>query len=200
MSRFIIIEGGIGVGKSTLINKLKEEYKDATFIGEYIEEEGGKLMFNMFRSGKISTEDFQHYILQYWKRKLSYHKKGLFILERGPLAGLAFVNALTMKNFNDFENEILSFMDDMNLNHFKFINTKARMGVESYTAIINNFKGNLVLFLEAPPKELLQGVRERGREGEETYTEEFLRANQDSLHNLYTYYKDDLGIELVNSN
>ena len=193
-SRFIIIEGGIGAGKSTLINRLKEEFPNATFIGEYIEEEGGKIMFDLFRKGKLSTEDFQYYILHYWKRKLSYHKPGLYILERGPLAGLAFVNALSMKNFKDFESEILTFMDDMNLNHFKFINIKARLGLEAYTTIINNFDSNLVLFLEASPKELLSGVRERGREGEETYTEEFLRANQDSLNRLYTYYKDNLNI------
>ena len=39
MSRFIIIEGGIGAGKTTLMNRLKRVFPEANFIGEYIEEE-----------------------------------------------------------------------------------------------------------------------------------------------------------------
>ena len=65
MSRFIIIEGGIGAGKTTLMNRLKKVFPNANFIGEYIEEEAGATMFNLFRNNKVSVEDFQQYILQY---------------------------------------------------------------------------------------------------------------------------------------
>lgn len=198
MSRFIIIEGGIGAGKTTLMNRLKRVFPNANFIGEYIEEEAGATMFNLFCNNKVTVEDFQQYILQYWKRKLAYYETGVYIIERGPLAGLAFVDQLTMKGFKDFENDVLSFMDNMNLNQFKFIECKARMGVEAYSTIINSYNGNLVLFLEASPKELLCGVRERGREGEARYSEDFLRSNQNALYNLYRTYKEDLNIEIIN--
>lgn len=200
MSRFIIIEGGIGVGKSTLLSKLKKIYTSATFLGEYIEEPRGQVMFELFREGKYTTEEFQKYILNYWKRSLAYYEEGTYILERGPLAGLAFADAHTMKGFKEFEADVLAFMDNIAMNNFKFIEVKARLGIETYTSIINNFKGNLVLFIAGTPEELLQGVKERKRDGEEGYTKEFLISNQNSLYALYKIYKDDLNVEFINSN
>ena len=200
MSRFIIIEGGIGVGKSTLIKKLKKIYNNVSFLGEYIEEPRGQVMFELFREGKYTTEEFQNYILNYWKRSLAYYEEGTYILERGPLAGLAFVDAHTMKGFKEFENDVLTFMDNVGMNNFKFIEVKARLGIETYTTIINNFKGNLVLFIAGTSDELLQGVKERKRDGEEGYTKDFLINNQNSLYNLYKIYKDDLNVEFINSN
>lgn len=200
MTRFIIIEGGIGVGKSTLLSKLKKIYNNATFLGEYIEEPRGQVMFELFREGKYTTEEFQNYILKYWKRSLAYYDKGTYFLERGPLAGLAFVDAHTMKGFKEFESDVLTFMDNIDMNKFKFIEVKARLGIETYTNIINNIKGNLVLFLAGTPEELMQGVKERKRDGEEDYTKEFLVSNQNSLYNLYKIYEDDLNVEFIKSN
>ena len=200
MSRFIIIEGGIGVGKSTLIKKLKKIYNNMSFLGEYIEEPRGQVMFELFREGKYTTEEFQNYILNYWKRSLAYYEKGTYVLERGPLAGLAFVDTHTMKGFKEFENDVLTFMDNVGMNSFKFIEVKARLGIETYTSIIDNIKGNLVLFIAGTPEELIQGVKERKRDGEEGYTKDFLISNQNSLYNLYKIYKDDLNVEFINSN
>lgn len=200
MSRFIIIEGGIGVGKSTLIKKLKKIYNNVSFLGEYIEEPRGQVMFELFREGKYTTEEFQNYILNYWKRSLAYYEEGTYILERGPLAGLAFVDDHTMKGFKEFETDVLTFMDNVGMNNFKFIEVKARLGIETYTTIINNFKGNLVLFIAGTGEELIQGVKERKRDGEEGYTKDFLISNQNSLYNLYKIYKDDLNVEFINSN
>ena len=200
MSRFIIIEGGIGVGKSTLLKKLKKIYSSASFLGEYIEEPRGQIMFELFRNGKYTTEEFQNYILKYWKKSLAYYDKGTYFLERGPLAGLAFVDEHTMKGFKEFETEVLTFMDNIDMNNFKFIEVKARLGIETYTNIINNIKGNLVLFIAGSAEELIQGVKERKRDGEEGYTKDFLISNQNSLYNLYKIYKDDLNVEFINSN
>lgn len=200
MSRYIIIEGGIGAGKSTLLKKLKNIYSEACFIGEYIDEPAGQTMFNLFRSGKIDPDTFQEYILDYWKRKLEYHEDGLYFMERGPLAGLAFVNRLNMRNYDEFEADVLKVMDNNNLNQFKFISMEAMLPISAYTTVINNYKGNLIIFLEGGDDTLLKNVKRRRREGEEGYSKEFLRANQDALRNLYTIYKDDLNIELINSN
>lgn len=200
MTRFIIIEGGIGVGKSTLLSKLKKIYNSATFLGEYIEEPRGQVMFELFREGKYTTEEFQNYILNYWKRSLAYYDKGTYFLERGPLAGLAFVDNHTMKSFKEFEADVLAFMDNIDMKMFKFIEVKARLGIETYANIINNIQGNLVLFIAGTPEELLQGVKERKRDGEEGYTKEFLISNQNSLYNLYKVYKDELNVEFINSN
>lgn len=200
MSRYIIIEGGIGAGKTTLMKKLKEIYSKGCFIGEYIEEPAGQNMFTLYRNGKIDHNTFQEYILDYWKRKLEYHTDGLYFLERGPLAGLAFVNRLNLRNYDDFEAAVLKVMDNNNLNQFKFVSMQAMLPVSAYTTVINNIKGNLIIFLEADDDTLLKNVKRRRREGEEGYTKEFLRSNQDALRNLYTIYKDDLNMELINSN
>ena len=196
MTRYIILEGPIGTGKSYLLTKLSKYYDKATFIGEYIEEEAGKQEFAAFREGRISTSDFQYYILNYWKRKLEFNEPGTYFLERGPLAGLAFCDSSSMKNYYNFEKEILDFMKNINMLHFTVIRINSGKGLSDYLNVIDTTPGNIVLFLERPAEECMNNIAKRGRYGEGTYTTEFIRSNSEKLYHLYTKYEVELKIEL----
>ena len=91
----ISVCGCIGSGKTTLINKLREEFPNSAFIPEYIDgDPEGKDKLQKYLKGEMDAFEFQNYILDYYREKyveLNHnsdpHLNYIFI-ERCPLEGI----------------------------------------------------------------------------------------------------------------
>lgn len=200
--RSIIIEGPIGAGKTTLLNKFKKMFsddKDCAFFGEYIEYSLGKLMLNKFISKQIKPDEFQRFILAYWKNTLKDMKKWNFI-ERGPIAGLGFCKESDFStdwDYYKFRSDVHFVLTHFCLNNFKVIVVPYDI---SLTALICTICaptncGNLVIFLDLPIKTAMEHIQIRGREGEDKYSKEYITTTATSLFNLYRNYFISMNIE-----
>lgn len=78
----IVVTGTIGVGKSTVINYLRQLLSDLSYIhcsvvNEYIVEKYnsipvGEIMLNMFMQNKLSSFTFQNYIIDWWDKQYKW--------------------------------------------------------------------------------------------------------------------------------
>lgn len=78
----IVVTGAIGVGKSTVINYLKQELDktrniNCSIVNEYIVEKYnsipvGETMLNMFMQNKLSSFTFQNYIIDWWDKQYKW--------------------------------------------------------------------------------------------------------------------------------
>lgn len=193
--RSIIIEGPIGAGKTTLLNKFKKVFgddEDCAFLGEYIELPLGKKMLNKFINKEIKPDEFQRFILDYWKSSLKTMKKWNFI-ERGPIAGLGFckeTDFATDWDYYKFRAEIHFVLKQYCLDNFKVIVVPYDISLTALVCTIcaPTNCGNIVIFLDVPIKTAMKHIQIRGREGEDKYTEEYIESTAKALFNLYRNY------------
>ena len=94
MKKMVFLEGLQGVGKSTIINTIKNLNKKGTFtVDEIINEEllNDPLLENSEESWIKNDE-----------QKINKHQYGLIIIDRGPISTLSFnmAKSLIDKNFN----------------------------------------------------------------------------------------------------
>ena len=78
----IVVTGAIGVGKSTVINYLKQSLDKThnthcSIVNEYIVEKYnnipvGETMLNMFMQSKLSSFTFQNYIIDWWDKQYKW--------------------------------------------------------------------------------------------------------------------------------
>lgn len=78
----IVVTGAIGVGKSTVINYLKQSLDKThnihcSIVNEYIVEKYnnipiGETMLNMFMQNKLSSFTFQNYIIDWWDKQYKW--------------------------------------------------------------------------------------------------------------------------------
>ncbi|EDS88653.1 hypothetical protein CL6EHI_106800 [Entamoeba histolytica] len=82
--QFIVITGGVGVGKSTLIHNLKRSLpkKERIFIKEYIDfkPSTGKKMLEETLKGKGSMYELQLFIIDCFKEQLERAKQMKYVI------------------------------------------------------------------------------------------------------------------------
>ena len=159
----IVIDGNIGCGKSTLIQKLKDY--GITVYGEPVEEwtEWLKLFYN---DPKSYSFGFQLQVLKSHLKNGDKSKEGVF--ERSPLSCQKVFGEILYEtgNLKKIEMELLNDF----INSFGWIPHK-------------------VFYLRCNPQVCFDRIQERNRDGEDLITLEYL----DNIHNKYEqlYYYND---------
>lgn len=80
MKKFIFLEGLPGVGKTTLINKIKEQNIPNVYVVEEIINE------NILNNTSMSEQEF----LLNDSLKINKYKEGIIIIDRGPISTLSY--------------------------------------------------------------------------------------------------------------
>lgn len=169
--RLITIEGNIGSGKSTMINRIKETYKDVVIIDEPVGEwlsmrdNEGKSLLELFYTDKTRwSYTFQNaaFITRYLncKKALQAYKDSdevIFISERGILTD-RFVFATMLK-------------DEGLLNPLEW---------DLYTKWFDCFKNDIeisgIIYVDTPSDVCKERIIKRNRgEGEDTISVEYLK-------------------------
>lgn len=79
MKRYIFLEGLPGVGKTTIINYIKERYSNVNVVDEIINEV-------ILKQTSFSEDDF----IKNDEMKLNKYKDGVIIFDRGPISSLSY--------------------------------------------------------------------------------------------------------------
>lgn len=153
----LIIEGNIGIGKSTLLRKMRDEDPLAGTEHCYIEEEIDPELLKGFYEGKTNKTAFQIAVLtQRFKKLVEAYTKGFkkIVMDRYIYGDLAFAMA-NIRPPNDYAGYF-----------FRWLNYKEHL---------ERCFDVTCLFMQAPSAEyLLENIRKRGRESEASITAEYL--------------------------
>ena len=112
--KYIFISGTIGAGKSTIVEKIKERFANASIsvIKEYIDyDPEGDKMLNEYLSGKMTCFDFQVYMLQQYEKQINGAEGKVLLFERHPLEGLLFASVkLSEDELHKLYNVMMQFI------------------------------------------------------------------------------------------
>lgn len=190
--RFIFFEGGIGVGKTYMMNQLEKKIKEKVkFIYEFIDDDAlASSMLNNFISRNISIPKFQHFILDYWDRKLEElnNNDNLIIMERGPCGGTGFVKPYDFDTSVDAMNfycRIQQINKKFDIKKPKVITISNNFNIDNLINIIFSSNENLLFFIFTPFDVQKENIIKRGRLCESSYTDNYLKKINKGLFNLY---------------
>mgnify|MGYP006084504701 CR=1 FL=1 len=158
----VSFEGGIGVGKSTIISKLKETLSGApgvVFVDEPVDEWMDRGLLQAMYDGTLNTATFQHMVLMSLAadlgRVILYERPALIITERSPVS-----------NYYVFAKENLTGVD---LESYKFVWDRF-MGV-SPPGIESHY-----VYLDADAATLAARMKERDRASEDSVSIAYMQA------------------------
>ncbi|RMG79205.1 MAG: deoxynucleoside kinase [Bacteroidetes bacterium] len=169
---FIVIEGNIGAGKTTLATKLSQEWNTHLILEEFSD--------NPFLPSFYENPE-----------KYAFTLEMSFLAER-------FNQLKNMINQNDlFNRKIISdyFIDKCT------IFAKNNLAEDEYTLFLKLFKiirpnirrPDLILYLHNPVEKLLENIRKRGRPYEAKITPEYLKSIEEKYFDFF-YKNLDLSI------
>lgn len=212
----LCITGPIGVGKSTMLNSLKQFFSNYNIqeLPEYlgIDVKHGQTMLERKINGELSNLTFQNYVIDMYKMKLKELSDDFDIrlCERIPEDSVYCFSNLS--NFDgelsDFELYVLKERFDKLKNQYnlpsygdkqtEFAIVDACNFIESFGQIINIVSNDLeqgitkrVIGLTAPFEIVYDRIVKRARNGEEKYDKSWLKTITDFYDKLYHYIKTD---------
>jgi deoxyadenosine/deoxycytidine kinase len=158
----ISLEGGIGIGKTTVISKLKtllDGVSGVVFVDEPVDEWLQSGLLQAMYKGTLNTSTFQHMVLMSLAadlgRVILYQKPVLIIIERSPVS-----------NYYVFAKENLSGCE---LDSYKFVWDRfmgiCPPGLESH-----------YIYLDAPTAVLADRIRTRDRSAEDSVSAAYMDA------------------------
>lgn len=158
----VSLEGGIGVGKSTVMSKLKsliEHVPGVVFVDEPVNEWMQSGLLQAMYDGSLNTATFQHMVLMSLAadlcRVITLQNPVLVITERSPVS-----------NYHVFAKQNLSGID---LDSYKFVWDRFMgirpPGIESH-----------YIYLEADAETLTNRIRWRKRSSEDQLSMEYVQA------------------------
>ena len=189
----IVIDGPIGVGKSSVIKLLSEKI-NALVIPEYIDESDGVKHLNEYLDNKhLYAYDFQAYILNHYREYIkgkNFSDYDYVIMERDPLRGVTFFARMDLNNsyislaeYNslfiraiEVRTDIKEAVGDNYSDYTVTYDTSNRDINNIVNDIIENFLDADEIRLDATPKIIYDRINKRNREGEaEAYDMKYIK-------------------------
>ena len=202
----LVISGAIGAGKSTMLGLLRDYFKRKrvwfAIVPEYLEgmTSGGHIL-DAWTQGRITLSEFNHYIMDAVDT-LNRAANGypIRILERAPIENAwIFANKepgllLQAHNIHHKYNIPLVTTKDCPVSVLN-ANLDAEAVFQNLINIveedINENVPNRVIYLRISAETSKNGVSERGRKEEQSYTEEYLASIVKKYEDLFFNTKND---------
>lgn len=220
----LVITGGIGAGKSTACQLIKELFEmhgvPINTVREYINyDPNGQQVLADFISGKISNFMFQNYILDTYKLQCGESKKsGITIVERPPEDSIACFANITYKNTNelilgDLEklwSKVKSIIDTNDLpsyNDFKETQTVGLLSRDLFKTIndiitvidsdlAEGVSKRIIVLIVKDVRQTKNRIAKRGRKCESNYSDEYLSTINNFYVNVVKFNREGTPIEL----
>lgn len=177
----IFIEGNIGVGKSTFINKIRNKYQDKfNYIEEPIEEWTEHVIDN--------SETKINYLNLYYSNQVKYS----FLFQ--CLALLSLVNNKIKGKNNIIERSIYSciYVFSKNLYNNKIISFEEYEFLKLWKKKQYKEKDFKIIYLEDTVENCFERIKKRNRPEEKNITIEYLKQLEDNYKELLIKYKNNI--------
>lgn len=190
MKKIIVIDGLIGVGKTTLVEILKQKYKDIVFAKEPVEEfmkykhyNPLKLAYENPKNWTITQLHIINCLVNHFKKIIESSESRIIVSERGVLSPKIFTRILKNNGFiTDFEHQ---FINDYNEQEIKKI-------------FDDNYPIDGIFYIDIPPEIALKRIRKRGRDGEDKINLQYLKDLDESFKLTLSEYEYKFPIKIVN--
>ncbi|MCK5537639.1 MAG: deoxynucleoside kinase [Bacteroidales bacterium] len=171
--KFIVIEGNIGAGKTTLANLLAERYN-------------GRLILEQFADNPFLPKFYKE------PEKYSFQLELSFMVDRFHQFNNSLINLDLFKQFTIADYHLMKSL----------IFAQTTLKEEEYKLYRKIFnmlypslpKPDLYIYLYSHPKKLIQNIAKRGREYEKNITEDYLNKIQ---KNYFDFFKTQEGTKFV---
>ena len=166
--KFIVVEGPIGVGKTTLAKKLANSLDSEILLENFLDNPFLKLFYNDIKRYALSTQ--LHFLLQ---RANNLSKEKISIIEKKNIITDFFINKDKL-----FAKTILS-------------DKEYKLYFDIYKALkLTTPNPDLVIYLQADCTTLMNRIRTRGNDFENSLTEDYLKNIINSYTEYFYSYKD----------
>lgn len=202
---FIFVTGSIGVGKTTIIESIRDEMTNTTpiIIKEFIDyDPEGESKLNQNLANEFGSFEFQKYVVDcFFNQIRNYHYKTL-IVERHPMESLLFAkHYLTKTEYENLKNYIVNLCRTyevplMNECDVAYIDNIDINDVVNVVRGLINTQENLIIHVLIDEQRQVENLRMRNRESDIKYLiEKDMKYLQD-VNNQYkrlraTNYKFD---------
>jgi len=174
-NKIIVIDGLIGAGKTTLIEKLKEKYKNIIFVKEPVEKfmeykqyNPLKLSYEDKRNCSISQLHITNCLLDHFKNIFQNNENKIIVTERGLLSPKIFTYLYRKYGYiTDFE--------------YDFINDYGEEKIKNIFG--DKFPIDGIFYIDIPIDKALERIKKRNRDGEDKIDLEYLQ-NLDDIFKL----------------
>ncbi|NOZ87454.1 MAG: deoxynucleoside kinase [Deltaproteobacteria bacterium] len=175
--KYIAIEGPIGVGKTSLTNRLAEKFG---FKPVYEEFEENPFLADFYSDRKgfaFQTQLF--FLLSRYRQQEKLFQLDLF--EQGLVSDYLFAKDRIFAHINLDDNEIILYEQI-----YKLLNARV-------------LKPDLVIFLQASVDQLIKRIKKRGRSYEKNIDSHYLKDLSDAYNRFFFHYKES-PLLVVNTN
>ncbi|EDR28102.1 hypothetical protein EDI_025730 [Entamoeba dispar SAW760] len=210
--QFIIATGGVGVGKSTLIRRLKRSLPkgESIFVKEYVDYKPveAKKQLEDTLKGNGSVYEFQLSIIDCYKQQMEQaQNKKYVIMERSPADSINIFAAASYRNgkisefeFEDLKARVEKLYDAYNIPRFddchftrvdscKYSIEGVFELVKSQVSISLKRKQSCIFFLYcSDPLQQKRNIETRGRPEEKDYDINYMISVNDEYQTLFAKY------------
>ena len=184
---YIVITGNIASGKSTIVNYIHKKY-GYTIIPEFTCTPRGKQLLQSYLNKSITPIQFQCDILDIYNEMYNNISSTNVVFERLPEEGIEIFSYAN--NISEDDINILREHNNITIcsKQFKVYRVKSDSTcIMKIDEIIQSNTNNVLILLYNDTNTLLDRIKQRGVEGENTYTYNYINT----LSKLYDeYYKD----------
>jgi len=166
--KYIIIDGVIGAGKTTLTNMLAKRYDGATLLEEV---EENPFLADFYRDPKHYAFSTQLFFL------LSRYRQQQTIVQRDLFQNMLIADYLFAKD------KIFAYLT---------LEARALFLYEKIIALLekNIIKPDLVIYLKSTPERLMANIRKRGRSFEKDMSAAYIESLNRAYNHFFHHYKD----------